>query len=68
MSWSRQKGKKGDAWSLGESARKRRKLDSEGKGHSSAGGKDDFDDSMELTQAELETLDVMASQAIVEVV
>ncbi|GFR73673.1 ATR-interacting protein [Elysia marginata] len=65
MAWSRQKPKKeGDAWSLGENKRKRRKLDSEVQGQSSI--KDDWDDSMELTQAELETLDVIASQAIVE--
>ncbi|RUS82916.1 hypothetical protein EGW08_009339 [Elysia chlorotica] len=58
--------KKGsDVWSLEERARKRRKLDSNIQ-EQSAKGKDEWDDSMELTQAELETLDVIASQAIVE--
>ena len=59
--------KESDPWSLEERVRKRRKLDSEVQGQSSTKGKDDWDDSMELTQAELETLDVIASQAIVEV-
>ncbi|GFO44131.1 hypothetical protein PoB_007063600 [Plakobranchus ocellatus] len=68
MAFSRQKGKLSErsAWSVEESARKRRRLERDEKAEQASRGKDDWDDSMELTQAELETLDVIASQAIDE--
>lgn len=67
MAWSRQKNKNDrDALSFGETKKKRRKLDCEIQGQSTTTEKDDWDDSMELTQAELETLDVIASQAFAE--